>query len=76
MPPPLDKNLFTLTIDESKEETGATDLLDSNGEPVYRRRWGDSKEGSYAVNIFGQYVGIFYLECTHVALQIPYQTRY
>ncbi|KAF8606033.1 hypothetical protein BDV93DRAFT_543190 [Ceratobasidium sp. AG-I] len=52
MPPPLDKNLFTLTIDESKEETGATDLLDSNGEPVYRRRWGDSKEGSYAVNIF------------------------
>lgn len=61
MPPPLDKSLFTLTIDESKEEAGATDLFDSNGEPLYRRRWGDSKEGSYAVNIFGQYTGGIYL---------------
>ncbi|QRV88898.1 hypothetical protein RhiJN_16916 [Ceratobasidium sp. AG-Ba] len=52
MPPPLDKNLFTLTIENSKEETGAIDLYDSDGVAVYRRRWGDSKEGSYAVNIF------------------------
>ncbi|KAG8713851.1 hypothetical protein FRC08_012717 [Ceratobasidium sp. 394] len=52
MPPPLDKNLFTLTIENSKEEAGATDLIDSDGVAVYRRRWGDSKEGSYAVNIF------------------------
>ncbi|KAG8754216.1 hypothetical protein FRC12_011268 [Ceratobasidium sp. 428] len=52
MPPPLDKNLFTLSIENSKEEAGATDLYDSDGVAVYRRRWGDSKEGSYAVNIF------------------------
>ncbi|KAG9102517.1 hypothetical protein FRC06_001893 [Ceratobasidium sp. 370] len=52
MPPPLDKNLFTLTIESSKEEAGATDLIDPDGVAVYRRRWGDSKEGSYAVNIF------------------------
>ncbi|KAG8748407.1 hypothetical protein FRC10_005954 [Ceratobasidium sp. 414] len=58
MPPPLDKNLFTLTIESSKEEAGATDLIDSDGVAVYRRRWGDSKEGSYAVNIFGRFVGL------------------
>ncbi|CAE7124972.1 unnamed protein product [Rhizoctonia solani] len=52
MPPPLDKNLYTLTIEESKDEPGATDLLDSDGVALYRRRWGDSKEGSYAINIF------------------------
>ncbi|KAJ1306832.1 hypothetical protein OPQ81_007817 [Rhizoctonia solani] len=52
MPPPLDKNLYTLTIEESKDEPGATDLLDSDGAGIYRRRWGDSKEGSYAINIF------------------------
>jgi hypothetical protein len=54
MPPPLDKNLYTLTIEESKEEPGATDLFDTDGVALYRRRWGDSKEGSYAINIFGQ----------------------
>ncbi|CUA78125.1 hypothetical protein RSOLAG22IIIB_02743 [Rhizoctonia solani] len=52
MPPPLDKNLYTLTIEESKDEPGATDLFDSDGVGLYRRRWGDSKEGSYAINIF------------------------
>ncbi|KEP55202.1 hypothetical protein V565_007080 [Rhizoctonia solani 123E] len=52
MPPPLDKNLFTLTIEESKDEPGATDLCDSDGVALYRRRRGDSKEGSYAINIF------------------------
>jgi hypothetical protein len=58
MPPPLDKNLFTLSIENSKEEAGATDLYDTDGVAVYRRRWGDSKEGSYAVNIFGKYTGV------------------
>ncbi|CAE6449339.1 unnamed protein product [Rhizoctonia solani] len=52
MPPPLDKNLYTLTIEESKDEPGATDLFDSDGVALYRRRWGDSKEGSYAINLF------------------------
>lgn len=59
MPPPLDKNLYTLSIEESKEESGATDLFDADGVALYRRRWGDAKEGSYAINIFGQYYHVF-----------------
>lgn len=49
----LDKNLFTLSLEPSKIEPSAIDLVDPSGTIHYRKRLLPSEAGTYLISLSG-----------------------